>query len=94
LAGLCSDFKMLRAFSGALMVVPTMTNRDDIASGRRFLTRPEVCERVRLSYSTVWRMERAGEFPARRRLSKGRVAWFAEEVERWIQERERVEAPG
>ena len=59
----------------------------------RLLTRGEVCDRTGLSYSTIWRLERAGEFPARRRLSKGRVAWFAEEVERWVQERERVAAP-
>lgn len=56
----------------------------------RLLTRFEVCDRTALSYSTIWRLEREGDFPARRRISANRVAWVESEVERWIEERQKV----
>jgi len=39
---------------------------------------------------TIWLMEKAGSFPARRQLSSGRVAWMGREVLGWIQSRPRV----
>ena len=59
----------------------------------QLLTRAEVCDRTALSYSTIWRQERRGNFPARRRISANRVAWVESEVERWIEEREQVSSP-
>ena len=56
----------------------------------QLLNRTEVCERTGLSYSTIWRREREGDFPARRRISANRVAWVESEVERWIEERQKV----
>jgi len=50
----------------------------------RFLTWPEVHALVRLSRTTVWRIERLGEFPKRRRISRGRVAWREAEILAWI----------
>lgn len=58
----------------------------------RLLSRAEVCDRTGLSYSTIWRMERGGNFPARRRISANRVAWVEAEVERWMEERQKVTA--
>ena len=52
-----------------------------------FLKRLEVLALVGLSYVTVWRLEKSGNFPARKRLSPGRVAWLRSEVEEWIQNR-------
>ena len=49
----------------------------------------EVAQRVALSRSTIWRMERAGQFPKRRRLSVNKVAWYEPEIEEWLQSRER-----
>jgi predicted DNA-binding transcriptional regulator AlpA len=37
-----------------------------------------------LSYSTIFRMEERGEFPARRQLSPGRVGYLRSEVEAWL----------
>jgi prophage regulatory protein len=47
----------------------------------------EVRRRVTLSRTSIWRMERLGCFPARRRLSRNRVAWLAEEVDAWVRDR-------
>lgn len=55
-----------------------------------FLKRAEVVVLVGMGYSTIWRLEREGKFPARRKLSAGRVGWVRSEVESWMQEREAV----
>jgi prophage regulatory protein len=54
----------------------------------RLLPFREVAQRVALSRSTIWRMERAGHFPKRRRLSVNKVAWWEPEIEEWIRNRE------
>ena len=48
------------------------------------LKRVDMLKMVGLGYSTVWRLEKAGNFPARRQLSAGRVAWRLSEVQAWI----------
>ena len=50
----------------------------------RFLTWREVEARVPLSRQTVWRMERYGLFPARVKISLGRVGWREGEIEAYI----------
>jgi prophage regulatory protein len=46
---------------------------------------PAVIERTGLSRSTIWRLEHAGKFPRRRRVSANVVAWLEIEVAAWIQ---------
>src|SRR5207249_288628 len=53
----------------------------------RLISFREVAQRVGLSRSSVWRMERAGRFPQRRRLSENRVAWWEPEIEEWLRGR-------
>lgn len=53
-------------------------------SGLKLLRARDVCMRTGLSRVTIWRLERRGEFPARRQLSANRVGWVEAEVERWI----------
>jgi predicted DNA-binding transcriptional regulator AlpA len=48
------------------------------------LTLREVEDLTRLSRSTIERLERAGKFPVRRRVSTRAVRWPAAEVERWL----------
>ena len=50
----------------------------------------EVRLRVGLSRTSIWRLERKGQFPARRRLSVNAVGWLEDEVERWVQARDVV----
>lgn len=41
-----------------------------------------------LSMSTIWRREKEGSFPKRRKISQRRVGWLASEVEQWLNSRE------
>ena len=56
----------------------------------RFLRRRAVEQLIGLSASTIYRLERQGRFPRRRRLGPNSVAWRLDEVERWITSREEV----
>jgi prophage regulatory protein len=44
--------------------------------------------KIGLSVSTIWRMEKAGLFPKRRRISAGAVGWLESEVDEWLKTRE------
>ena len=49
------------------------------------ISRNEVLKRTSLSQATLWRKERAGEFPKAVKISTNRVAYDAKAVEAWIQ---------
>lgn len=49
----------------------------------------QVQELVQLSRTTIWRRERAGDFPARIRLAENSVGWLADEIEAWVSARPR-----
>jgi predicted DNA-binding transcriptional regulator AlpA len=51
------------------------------------ILRPERKRLVPLSDTTVWRMERRGEFPRRIHISEKRVAWRRSEIEEWLERR-------
>jgi len=40
-----------------------------------------------IPYSTmqIYRLEKAGEFPRRIKIGKGRVAWLETEIQQWIE---------
>lgn len=42
-----------------------------------------------LSRTTLWRYERAGNFPSRLRLGPNRVGWRASDIRDWIDSRAR-----
>jgi prophage regulatory protein len=54
------------------------------ARSLKLLRFPAVRERTGLSRSTIWRLEREGEFPRHRRISANAVAWVEDEVLSWI----------
>ena len=68
------------------LVLPSLQNLD------RFLRADEAIALSGLSRTTLWRLEGAGKFPARRRLSVGAVGWLKSEVEAWIDERQTITA--
>lgn len=39
---------------------------------------------VGLSYPTIYKMEKAGKFPARRQPTPNRVFWLTAEVDEWL----------
>ncbi len=61
---------------------PSMSNTEP-----RFLRFPDVAKRVGLSRSSVWRLERAGQFPRHRRLSSNTVGWWEPEIDAWLRNR-------
>ena len=50
----------------------------------KFLRFATVRDRTGLSRSTVWRLERRGDFPKHRRISPNTVAWVEQEIEAWM----------
>jgi predicted DNA-binding transcriptional regulator AlpA len=53
----------------------------------RFISYDEVHRRTDLSRTTIWRLERAGDFPQSVRISPGRRAWRESDLDRWIASR-------
>jgi len=56
----------------------------------RIVRRKQLLELSGLSNTTQWRLEKAGQFPARIKLGQGSVGWHLNEVEEWLKGRERV----
>ncbi len=65
--------------SGAASAIGAPLTRRD-----RLLSWPEVRDRVGLSRTSVWRLERAGKFPLRIPISPGRVAWRESEIDAFV----------
>ena len=53
------------------------------ADAIRLISKPEVLDRVGVTYPTLWAWMRAGKFPRSRELG-GKAAWIESEVEEWI----------
>jgi len=51
----------------------------------KLLRFPVVRERTGLSRSTIWRLERRGEFPRHHRIAPNVVAWVEEDITNWIE---------
>jgi prophage regulatory protein len=58
-----------------------------MAMQNEFLRWPRVRQLTGLSRSTVWRLEKNGQFPARRKLSANSVGWSLIELQAWMQSR-------
>ncbi len=50
---------------------------------QRIIRKPELFGMIGLSEATIWRMEKAGNFPRRIQLGGNSVGWFDDEVEAW-----------
>jgi prophage regulatory protein len=46
--------------------------------------------RLRLSHATIWRLVRAGKFPAPIRIGARAIAWRLSEIEAWLESRPRA----
>ncbi|WP_278976714.1 helix-turn-helix transcriptional regulator [Oligella urethralis] len=53
-----------------------------------FIGKKTVAQMVALSDSTIYRLERRGDFPKRVQLSPNRVAWVKQDVIDWIKDRQ------
>ena len=50
----------------------------------------QVIRITKLSRTSIWRKERAGDFPRRLRLGPNAVGWIADEIYAWVASRPRV----
>ena len=57
------------------------------APDKRVLSQEDVLDRVPLSRTTLWRLERAGLFPTRIKISPNRVGWVEADIDRWLERR-------
>lgn len=62
------------------MTIPTKIKT---TTGTRLLSKPEVLDRVGVSYQTIWSWMRTERFP-RSRVIGGKICWLEEEVEAWM----------
>jgi len=53
----------------------------------KFLRIRQVMQLTGLSRMTIYRLELAGRFPKRRRLSENSVAWLESDIEAWANSR-------
>lgn len=52
----------------------------------RLISKPEVLDRVGVTYPTLWLWMREGKFPRSRELG-GKAAWIESEIDAWIANR-------
>jgi prophage regulatory protein len=58
---------------------------------RNIIRKPAVRARTGLSFATIWRLGKRGEFPLPIQLTEGgSVGWYEDEIDRWIHERVRA----
>ena len=55
-----------------------------------FVRKRELSDMLGISDTTIWRMEKSGDFPRRRRISNNAVGYLLSEIQDWIESRERV----
>ena len=57
----------------------------------KFIRTEEVINKTGMSRTSIWRMEKDGEFPYRRQLGLRSVGWLETEIDEWIESRKKVD---
>jgi excisionase family DNA binding protein len=65
------------------VLTKTPTSKIKTTTGARLLSKPEVCDRIGVSYQTIWTWMRRNEFP-RSRVIGGKICWLESEIEAWM----------
>ena len=55
---------------------------------------PDILKVTGLSSSTIWRLEKANQFPRRFKISPGAVGWRSHEINAWIDQKVEVSGDG
>jgi len=71
--------------------LPAGHPKTDAPEPDRLIGITELCRITSLSRTTIWRLERAGNFPRRRKIAPNRVGWIFREAQTWIREREAIQ---
>ena len=53
----------------------------------KFIREPGCFEITGLSRTTRWRLEQAGKFPKRCKISQNTIGWLASDLEEWVASR-------
>lgn len=69
---------------------PACRSQTGGAETMRLLRISDVVHSTGSARMTIYRLERAGEFPARRRLGRNSVAWLDNDISAWIESRPAV----
>lgn len=64
--------------------MPATTPAPTAPAPTKILRKPAVVERVALSGTTIWRLERAGKFPRHIQLGANSIGWREADIEAWI----------
>lgn len=56
----------------------------------RLIYFPEIKRLVGLSRTTIWKLEKTGQFPRRKKITATKVGWLESEVRSWIESRVEV----
>ena len=56
----------------------------------KFLTAKQVMNMTGLSRTSIWRLEKDGEFPKRRQLGPRRIGWVESTILEWMETRSPV----
>ncbi|ODS22887.1 hypothetical protein AB835_11800 [Candidatus Endobugula sertula] len=72
---------MLNNVTGNLPQTPAKQSND---TQDRILRAHKVQHIVGVSRSTIWRMERKGQFPARLPMGTDNIGWLKSDIEAWI----------
>ena len=57
------------------------------AQTERLIRKSELILMLGISDATIWRMEKAGNFPGRIQLGGNSVAWFESEILDWLKDK-------
>ena len=71
---------------------PTMIPKCEEHQAMRLLRIQEVISVTGISRMTIYRLEKEGLFPSRRRLGKNSVAWLDDDISAWVAGRPTVTA--
>lgn len=61
---------------------------------QRALNFHELHEKTKLARSTIFKLEKAGQFPKRRRYGSRTIRWLESEVDEWIESRPVINLSG
>ncbi len=67
-----------------------MENATGIAQGIELVRAREVCRRMKFGRTTLWSLCKAGEFPKPIKTGRNSIAWRSDELQEWIETRERA----
>lgn len=62
----------------------TPTDHEGIPGSLQFLRIRDVCQMLRISKPTLWRLRRSPDFPMPTRLSDRAIGWSRDDIQTWV----------